>query len=159
MQTLISQLLNQSRSPDQTFIMVVVPDDAPPTLEQFDSVELLQARIGVLLEQDVHLFPFLGTRLGISKGPNRHLITPFGVLPLYTIPNVDQLELEDDGFVGKSRDIYQAPQSAAEPTEAVEGDEDDEADEHDEPGDQGGQPQDAGSSAADDDDSVAVPPG
>ncbi len=108
-QTLISTILNQTRAVDQRYHLVVLPEDDWPRTEEFDDVKDMIARVRELLDTPCHLFPFLGTKLAITKGPNRFLRTPLGALPLFDIPAEGQMDDEDHGWMGPSLDKPQAP--------------------------------------------------
>lgn len=108
-QTLISSLLNQGRNADQRYHLVVLPEDDWPRTEEFDDVNDMIARIRELLTQPCHLFPFLGTRLAITKEPNRFLRTPLGSLPLFDMPSESEMFDEEHGWVGPALDKPQAP--------------------------------------------------
>lgn len=112
--TLISTLLNQTRAADQRYHLVVLPEDDWPRTEEFDDVKDMIARVQELLDTPCHLFPFLGTKLAITKGPNRFLRTPLGALPLFDIPTEGQMDDEDHGWMGPSLDKPQAPTDVTE---------------------------------------------
>ena len=73
--------------------------DGTYTVEEFDALEKLAARLRALIDRDVSVFTFAGTRLQISKPPFRHLLTPWGNLPLFTAPDAE-LEPDDTGYLG-----------------------------------------------------------
>ena len=98
--TLVQQLIENARGADQQFYLVILPEDASPRVETFSSVESLQARIMELLGTEVSLFPFMGYWLGITRGDNRFLHTPFGVLPLFELPVPDESAIDNTGWVG-----------------------------------------------------------
>lgn len=123
-QDLLQQLLTQQRMEGQQFFLVVLPDDAAPRLEEFTDSVTLVARIRTLIGADVYLFPFLGHALKITRGPHRYLTTPFGPLPLFSIPSVDALEVEDSGYVGVSPPSLEPPEAPEPPDDDIEDDED-----------------------------------
>ncbi len=95
------------------FQLAVFPEDGLPRVESFDTLDALAIRIRELDSHDVTAFPFFGYRLGISKPPLRYLVTPWGNQPLFDSPS-ENLELEDDGFLGKRQPILQVPDTAEE---------------------------------------------
>jgi hypothetical protein len=99
-QALVRQLLNSQVSQQQRFFLVVIPEDNSPRIEQFDELGVLQARIVELLGTEVALYPFLGSWLGISAGPWRYLITPWGNLPLFDVPAPGAVRPDESGWVG-----------------------------------------------------------
>lgn len=101
MQQLTQQLLNSHATQGFTFYAVVLPEDGPPRVDQYDTIELLQAAITATIGTEVALFPFMGHRLKISKGQWRYLMTPFGNLPLFNVPAPNELEVDETGWVGK----------------------------------------------------------
>jgi len=114
LQSLVYQLLSNQKTADQKFYLVVVPEDDKPQTEAYDAVELLMARINELLGTRVSIFAFMGFKMAISKGPNRYLKTPFGTLPLFSLPKADEMEYDDDGYVGEDETELTIPTAAAE---------------------------------------------
>lgn len=109
LQSLARQLNNHHRGQDQKFHLVLVPDDAHPRVMTFDTIEELIAEIQNHLDTPTSLFPVMGNLMRISKPPHRYLQTPFGVLPLFVLPGQDELEFEQDGFVGEPEKELAAP--------------------------------------------------
>lgn len=68
-------------------------------VEEFDTLEALRDRLRELVDRDVSVFSFAGVRLAISKPPFRHLLTPWGNLPLFNVEQ-DKLEPDDTGYLG-----------------------------------------------------------
>ena len=99
--SLLLQALSAGRPQSQKFGMVIIPEDGWPTCEEFGTAEALVARIRELLGQSCFLFPFLGTRLGITEGVNRFLTTPFGAIPLFEIPDPTETPEVATGWVGE----------------------------------------------------------
>jgi len=56
-------------------------------------------RLKELIDRDVSVFNFAGAQLHISKPPFRHLLTPWGAEPLFTVPAQD-FEVDDTGYLG-----------------------------------------------------------
>ena len=98
MQGLLTQILNTSRLADQRFYMVVVPDDDVPSVLEFATIEELIRGIQSRLGTPGWVFPFMGYRLHVSKGPLRWLLTPYGNLPLFS--DTASPEPESSGYVG-----------------------------------------------------------
>ena len=100
MLSLMSQVLDSTRSANQSFYLVVVPEDDWPRIETFAEVGQLCNRIKELLGTHCHLFPFLGNSLTITDGDHRFLNTPFGSLPLFDIPAPNNTQTAEHGWVG-----------------------------------------------------------
>lgn len=124
-QSLLFQVMNAQRTQNQKFHLVIVPDDDHPRVRSFDQVEDMIEAMQEYLDTPTSLFPFLGDLMRISKGPNRYLQTPFGVMPLFVLPKGEELEFESDGFVGQPTKELAAPEMQ----------EDEEDDDEDEPED------------------------
>lgn len=65
----------------------------------FDTSEALASYLHELIDHDVSVACFAGTKLGISKPPFRHLITPWGSQPLFNQPP-SELEEDASGYLG-----------------------------------------------------------
>lgn len=100
-QSLIQQLVTSSMAKDQKFYLVKFPEDALPSVEEFETIEPMVARIIELLGTETAVYPFMGYWLGITKGPLRYLVTPFGMLPLYQLPKPDEVEVDTTGWLGR----------------------------------------------------------
>ncbi len=100
--SLVAQVLNAQRQVGQKFLLLVLPEDDWPRCEEFDTVDGLVSRIKALLGEPCHLFPFMGTQLTITQGPNRFLRTPLGAVPLFDIPDPDTSDPTEYGWVGPS---------------------------------------------------------
>lgn len=111
-QALVMQLFNQSKLPGQKFHMVVLPEDAWPSVETFDTIEDLIKAIKERLGTPCHVFPFIGQVMGITAGPNHHLRTPYGMLPLFDIPTEDEAEEVQYGWIGPNLHRPEAPQAS-----------------------------------------------
>lgn len=94
-------------SPGHYYAVVLTPD-GDFTVEDFDTLETLTARLKELVDRDVSVFSFAGVRLAISKPPFRHLLTPWGNMPLFDIPK-DNLEPDDTGYLGVDPIHLEAP--------------------------------------------------
>ena len=104
-QSLIHQLIRTSMSRDQKFYLVKIPDGESPTVEVFDDIEAQINRIIDLMQTDTFVFPFMGYAFGITRGPLRYMVTPFGMLPLYRLPSPDEVEVEQSGWLGSEEPI------------------------------------------------------
>lgn len=109
-QAMVMQMFNQTKFPGQGFHMVVLPEDAWPRVETFETVEKLITGIRSYLGTPTHVFPFIGQLLGITAGPNHHLRTPYGMLPLFDIPTADEAEEVEYGWLGPNLHRPEAPQ-------------------------------------------------
>jgi len=105
--SMFRQSMNMQRQTAQHFYLVVLPEANWPTCEEFETVELLIERIKVLLGAPCSLFPFIGTKLPIKKGPGpfRFLSTPTGPLPLFDMPEADDAAEAEYGWVGEEFDM------------------------------------------------------
>lgn len=122
--SLLAQTLNNQRTQAQKFLLVELPEDDWPRLHEYETIEQLLEGIKTRLGQNCHLFPFLGHKLAITQGPNRFLITPYGPLPLFDIPEPDQVDEAEYGWVGQSLVHPEPPTSDQEDEdEEIEGDE------------------------------------
>lgn len=81
------------------YYAAILHADGTYAVEEFDELDKLAARLRELIDRDVSVFTFAGLRLQISKPPFRHLLTPWGNLPLYSAPDAD-LEPDDTGYLG-----------------------------------------------------------
>lgn len=81
------------------YYAAILHADGTYTVEEFDALDKLAARLRELIDRDVSVFTFAGLRLQISKPPFRHLLSPWGNLPLYSAPDAD-LEPDDTGYLG-----------------------------------------------------------
>lgn len=77
----------------------VLAADGNLTTQSFDTLDELTAHLKTLVDRDVSVACFAGTRLGISKPPFRHLLTPWGPQPLFDAPT-DNLEEDESGYLG-----------------------------------------------------------
>lgn len=80
------------------FYAAILDVEGEYSVEEFDTLDALVARIKSLVNQDVSVFSFCGTQLKISKPPARHLMTPWGNKPLFDIN--DALEVDEKGYLG-----------------------------------------------------------
>jgi hypothetical protein len=98
------------------YCMVEAPDGEFPTLRLFHTLEGLVERLTNLDGQDVVVFPFFGTPLPISTGPNRFLLLPNDLAVAITKQqqHVDLSEedvtVEESGFLGPPALGIQAPE-------------------------------------------------
>ncbi|NDD53101.1 hypothetical protein EBZ39_04340 [bacterium] len=87
-----------AESPGHYYAVILSPE-GDFKVEEFDELEKLTARLKELINKDVSVFSFAGVRLNISKPPFRHLLTPWGNMPLFDI-STDSLEPDDTGYLG-----------------------------------------------------------
>lgn len=96
------------------FYAAILNESGDYTVESFETLEALVARIKSLVNQDVSVFAFCGTQLKISKPPARHLMTPWGNLPLFDISA--DLVPDDKGYLGADPIyLHEPPQIAVPP--------------------------------------------
>ena len=118
-QDLMRSLIDSQRQAGQNFYLVVIPDDGVPRVEEFQAVGAIIDRIIELLGTECALFPFLGHKLGITKGPTRFLRTPFGgMLPLFRIPPPEEADVDETGWVGREVQVLTVPQHESEMAQA-----------------------------------------
>lgn len=83
---------------DIKFYAVVLNAEGDYGVEVFNTLEELRARMAALVDSDVSAFSFVGQQLKVSKPPYRHLLTPWGDKPLFSIP--ETLEPDESGYLG-----------------------------------------------------------
>lgn len=81
------------------YYAAILHSDGTYIVEEFDALDKLATRLRELIDRDVSVFTFAGLRLQISKPPFRHLLTPWGNMPLFTAPDAE-LEPDDSGYLG-----------------------------------------------------------
>jgi hypothetical protein len=96
------------------FYAAILDIEGEYTVEEFDTLDALVARIKSLVNQDVSVFSFCGTQLKISKPPARHLMTPWGNKPLFDIN--DALEVDEKGYLGADPIYLHEPPQISVPT-------------------------------------------
>lgn len=101
----------------QHYYAAILTAEGEFKVEEFDSLEQLTARLKELVDRDVSVFSFAGTRLPISKPPFRHLLTPWGNMPLFDIKQ-DALEPDDTGYLGVDPIHLEAPPEIKSPNAA-----------------------------------------
>lgn len=114
---LLTKLVNSSRPASQRFGLFVIPEDGHPIITDYDTLEALMVAIRARLETPCYILPFMGTRLGITKGPFRFLKTPLGNLPLFDPADESGTE-EEHGWVGDESlpdDTFGIPQEQPDP--------------------------------------------
>lgn len=92
---------------DIKFYAVVLNAAGDYFVETFNTLEDLQARMAALVDSDVSAFSFVGQQLKVSKPPYRHLLTPWGDKPLFSIP--ETLEPDESGYLGADPAHLEAP--------------------------------------------------
>lgn len=91
---------NQKPSLDEIkFYAAILHADGTYAVEEFAELPELVERVKSLIDRDVSVFSFAGTRLQISKPPFRHLLTPWGPQPLFN-PPAENLEPDETGYLG-----------------------------------------------------------
>lgn len=112
----------QTTPPEPKFYACVLNHDGQFSVEEFATLEQLQARLIALIDQDVSVFSFVGTQLKVSKPPFRHLLTPWGAKPLFVVPT-DDLEPDDTGYLGVDPVHFEEPPQIKQPSRTPAGDE------------------------------------
>ena len=90
------------------YYAVILSPEGDFKVEEFDALAQLVARLKELINRDVSVFSFAGTRLNISKPPLRYLLTPWGNTPLFDIAP-DNLEPDETGYLGIDPIHLEAP--------------------------------------------------
>lgn len=90
------------------YYAVILSPEGDFKVEEFAALDQLVARLKELVNRDVSVFSFAGTRLHISKPPLRHLLTPRGNIPLFDIAP-DNLEPDETGYLGVDPVHLEAP--------------------------------------------------
>lgn len=83
--------------------------------ESFQTLPELVARLKELIDRDVSVSCFKGSRLRISKPPFRYLLTPEANVALYDIP--EEIEPDDTGYLGVDPAHLEGPPQIAQPVE------------------------------------------
>lgn len=97
------------------YYAAILHSDGQYAVESFETLEALVARLKELLDRDVSVFSFAGTQLKLSKPPFRHLITPWGAQPLFTLPG-EELEEDTTGYLGMDPVHFEKPPQIKMPT-------------------------------------------
>lgn len=113
--SLVKRVLNSNRTNSARFLLVVVPDDDNPQLEEFPSVDELVTRLRELIGTPCHAFPILGTRLAITGDTHKQLSTPYGSIPLFDIPVLAPVDASHAAWLGgKPAVVITSPQEETE---------------------------------------------
>jgi hypothetical protein len=80
------------------FYTVILHPDGSFGTETFASLAEMTERLKDLINRDVSVSCFKGTRLAISKPPLRYLMTPEGNIPLFSADVA--IEPDDSGYLG-----------------------------------------------------------
>lgn len=89
----------EPESPPAGFGVVILTPDGEFKTETFATLEELVTRLTALIDKDVSVSCFAGQPLPVSKPPFRHLLTPWGNKPLFSVPAAD-LEQDESGYLG-----------------------------------------------------------
>jgi hypothetical protein len=106
---------NETVSPPVKYYAVVLHIDGTLAAEEFETLPDLVARLKALIDRDVSVFSFAGTRFHISKPPFRHLLTADGPLPLFDIPK-ENFEPDETGYLGVDPAHLENPPEIKSPT-------------------------------------------
>ena len=96
------------------FHVAILQADGSFFTETFLTAEELAARLKTLINHDVSVSCFYGTRLSISKPPLRYLMTPAGNLPLFDTST--EIEPDDTGYLGVDPAHLEEPPQLGVPT-------------------------------------------
>jgi hypothetical protein len=97
-----------------SFYAVVLQSDGSFVTESFETAQQLADRLQTLINRDVSVSCFKGTRLHVSKPPMRYLITDDGNIPLFETDPV--IEPDDTGYLGLDPTHLEDPPQLAVPT-------------------------------------------
>lgn len=100
--------MSEEVKPADKYYVVILTADGDTKVEEFATAEELATRLKNLVDRDVSVFPFFGTRLHISKPPFRYLMTPGANIALYDAPT-DKLEPDDTGYLGIDPIHFEGP--------------------------------------------------
>ena len=90
----------QSTTSEHEYHAVVIPDAGEARVVSFKTPASLAAALQNLEGQSVHVIPFTGNRLRITKGPYRYLEVDGEYIALFSIPDANTLEFDDGGYLG-----------------------------------------------------------
>lgn len=97
------------------YCLIEAPDGEFPALRMFYTLEGLVERLTKLVGQDVVAYPFFGTPLPISKGPDRFLLLPNDKAVAITKQqhrvdlSEEDVEVEESGYLGPGALSIPAP--------------------------------------------------
>lgn len=92
---------------------VILQHDGNFVTETFATLPELATRLKTLIDKDVSVSCFKGTRLQISKPPYRYLITPDANIALWDVP--ETIEPDDTGYLGVDPAHLEGPPQIAQP--------------------------------------------
>jgi hypothetical protein len=95
-----SQSQSETSDPGVKYHVVVIPDMGEVQVISFETSAELVAGLQNLEGQSVHVIPFTGNRLRITKGPYRYLEVDGKYIALFSIPDAKTLEFDDGGYLG-----------------------------------------------------------
>ena len=84
--------------PTEKLYAAILHPDGTFATEAFETIEAMAARLKELVNRDVSVACFSGSRLNISKPPMRYLMTPTGNIPLFDTEPV--IEPDETGYLG-----------------------------------------------------------
>lgn len=97
------------------YYAAILTADGDYTVQDFDTLEALQARLVELIDHDVTVFSFAGAQLKVSKPPFRHLLTPWGAKPLFALPT-ENFEEDTSGYLGLDPIHLESPPAVSVPS-------------------------------------------
>jgi hypothetical protein len=107
LRSLVSTLATTARDAPQYWLLR--SEEGVVSMQPFDTIEQLQIGLMAAISYaesthaDVYVWPMLGWKLSVTGGPLRHLLTPHGSLPLFTLSDPVALDVAEDGFIGTFR--------------------------------------------------------
>jgi len=120
MEQMLRQRINRARTPDQRFWLFVFSEDDGPAAEEYDTLDAMIERIREIDQQasesgrSVAVYPTLAYRMRITKPPYRYLMTPFGHIPMFELPEFDTADGTDAYLGAPPRQMEVPTQSSGE---------------------------------------------
>lgn len=93
----------------QTYHVVILTAAGDFVTESFDTLAALAGRLKALVNTDVSVSCFCGTRVLISKPPMRYLMVGDERVPLFDAPALDNLEPDDTNYLGADPAALEGP--------------------------------------------------
>ena len=109
MSSMLRRVLDAQKPPAQKFFLLLVPEDDWPRVEEFTEIDACVDRIKELIGEPYHVYPFMGHHMSITAGPNRFLKTPMGPVPLFEIPDPEEIDSQEHGWLGPKSNLNLPP--------------------------------------------------
>lgn len=99
----VMKMCGQQLLPGQQFHLVVIPEEGEPQVQTFAQMPALLRALQEQLGQAVRVFAFAGHALPLTCGPQRYVLTPLGAIPLFGPVSAEDLQIQQNGFMGEPR--------------------------------------------------------